>query len=53
MGFLGHVDTLYASGVRGVINLCGEYKGPLADYKHFGIEQLWVPTVVSGGTTIF
>lgn len=46
VGFLGHADDLYARGVRGVINTCGEYRGPLADYEHFGIEQLWLPTLV-------
>lgn len=47
VGFLGHADDLYAKGVRGVINMCGEYIGPVDDYKRLGMEQLWLPTVVS------
>ena len=46
MGFLGHVDEMHAKGVVGVINMCGEYRGPLEDYKRLGIEELWLPTVV-------
>lgn len=46
VGFLGHVDDLYAKGVRGVINMCGEYRGPVADYTRLGIDQLWIPSVV-------
>ncbi len=30
--------------VRGVINLCEEYKGPLRKYKDIGIEELYLPT---------
>lgn len=30
--------------VRGVINLCEEYKGPLKKYKNIGIEELHLPT---------
>lgn len=29
-----------------MINMCGEYRGPLEDYRRLGIEQLWLPTVV-------
>jgi atypical dual specificity phosphatase len=32
-------------GVCGVINMCREYKGPLAQYAKYQIEQLWLPTV--------
>lgn len=46
MGFLGHVDELHAKGVVGVINMCGEYRGPVEDYNRLGVEQLWLPTVV-------
>lgn len=46
MGFLGHVDELHAKGVVGVINMCGEYRGPVEDYDRLGVEQLWLPTVV-------
>jgi len=30
--------------VRGVINLCEEYRGPLRKYKELGMEQLYLPT---------
>lgn len=30
--------------VRGVINLCEEYRGPLRKYKELGMEQLHLPT---------
>lgn len=46
VGFLGHVDELHAKGVVGVINMCGEYRGPVEDYNRLGVEQLWLPTVV-------
>ena len=46
VGFLGHADEMRAKGVVGVINMCGEYQGPLEDYSRLGIEQLWLPTVV-------
>ena len=46
VGFLGHVDELRAKGVVGVINMCGEYRGPLEEYNRLGIEHLWLPTVV-------
>lgn len=46
VGFLGHVDEMRAKGVVGVINMCGEYRGPLEDYNRLGMEQLWLPTVV-------
>jgi len=28
-----------------VVNLCDEYRGPLAKYQTLGIRQLWLPTV--------
>lgn len=31
-------------GISGVINMCEEYAGPLAQYEKLGIEQLWLPT---------
>lgn len=31
--------------VRGVINMCDEYSGPISSYKRLGIEQLRLPTV--------
>ena len=30
--------------VRGVINMCEEYKGPISKYNELGIEQLYLPT---------
>lgn len=35
---------LYAAGVRGMVNMCEEFPGPVAAYKTLGIEQLWLPT---------
>lgn len=32
-------------GVRAVINMCDEYKGPVEAYSRLGIRQLWLPTV--------
>lgn len=43
---LGHVDQLYARGVRAVVNLCDEYAGPLAAYRKRHVTQLYLPTVV-------
>ncbi|CAM9444143.1 unnamed protein product [Phaeothamnion confervicola] len=42
---LGHVEVLHNLGVVGVVNMCAEYNGPVAQYRKFGIEQLWLPTV--------
>lgn len=39
------VPVLRRHGVRAVVNMCGEYKGPITTYEHHGIEQLWLPTV--------
>lgn len=32
-------------GITGVVNMCEELPGPLAEYERLGIEQLWLPTV--------
>jgi atypical dual specificity phosphatase len=32
-------------GITGVINMCQEYPGPIAQYSELGIEQLHLPTV--------
>jgi len=32
-------------GVRGVINMCEEYRGPLKRYEKLGMEELWLRTV--------
>jgi hypothetical protein len=31
--------------VKGVVNMCDEYRGPIASYERLGIEQLRLPTV--------
>lgn len=31
-------------GVTGVVNMCEEYAGPVAEYADLQIEQLWLPT---------
>lgn len=36
---------LYDLGVRGIINLCDEYRGPTHAYGALGMEELWLPTV--------
>lgn len=44
-GFVDYPDRLYNDfGVRGVINLCEEYRGPLRKYKELGMEHLYLPT---------
>lgn len=40
----GDPERLSRLGVTGVVNLCEEMQGPLADYALLGIEQLWLPT---------
>jgi len=34
------VSELYKEGVRGVINTCDEYTGPISTYEQYGIKQL-------------
>lgn len=41
---LGLPEKLYDEGVRGVVNMCEEYKGPVRKYNHLGMSQLWLPT---------
>ena len=41
---LGHVKAMHAEGVRAVINLCDEYRGPTEEYSNLGIKQLYLPT---------
>lgn len=31
-------------GIRGVVNFCEEYRGPIGQYKRLGIEELYLPT---------
>eukprot|EP00933_Yihiella_yeosuensis_P005363 TRINITY_DN109867_c0_g1_i1.p1 TRINITY_DN109867_c0_g1~~TRINITY_DN109867_c0_g1_i1.p1 ORF type:complete len:306 (+),score=55.27 TRINITY_DN109867_c0_g1_i1:43-918(+) len=45
VSMLRHPDQLEALGVRGVVNMCGEYAGPEADYRTLKIQQLRLPTV--------
>ena len=39
------VPYLAAEGVRAVVNTCEEYRGPVAAYKKYGIEQFYMPTI--------
>lgn len=44
-GFLGMPEHLRKDfNVRGVINMCEEYKGPCKKYDKLGMEELWLPT---------
>lgn len=43
--YLGYPEKLAKKDVRGVVNLCDEYRGPIGAYKRLGIEQLYLPTV--------
>jgi atypical dual specificity phosphatase len=43
-GFLNFPDELYRRGVRGVVNLCQEYRGPRWKYDTLGMTELWLPT---------
>lgn len=38
-------STLHALGIKGVINVADEFRGPVAEYTHYGIKELWLPTV--------
>ena len=42
--FSRDVAGLHAEGVRGVVNTCEEYCGPIVEYERHGIEQLRIPT---------
>jgi atypical dual specificity phosphatase len=44
LAILGHPEELREIGVRGVINMCGEYSGPRYAYDKLGIQQLRLPT---------
>lgn len=45
-GFMNYPDKLYKQfNVRGVVNMCDEYRGPVSSYKRLGIEQLRLPNV--------
>lgn len=42
---MGHPQHLSDMGVKGVINMCLEYRGPERSYEKLGITQLRLPTV--------
>lgn len=44
LSFLNMPQYLHKQNVKGVINMCEEYKGPLKQYAKLGIEQLHLPT---------
>lgn len=45
-GFMRYPERLFKQfNVRGVVNMCDEYQGPVSSYKRLGIEQLRLPTV--------
>lgn len=45
-GWCGYPDRLSKQfNVRGVVNMCDEYRGPVSSYKRLGIEHLRLPTV--------
>jgi len=44
--FFKDPERLYENyDVRGVINMCEEYVGPMKEYNRLGIEQLHLPTI--------
>jgi atypical dual specificity phosphatase len=45
MSVLNHPQQLHKMGVRGVVNMCHEYSGPMAEYNELGIKQMRLPTV--------
>jgi atypical dual specificity phosphatase len=45
-GWCGYPERLSKQfNVRGVVNMCDEYRGPVSSYKRLGIEHLRLPTV--------
>ena len=44
LGILGIPEKLYEIGVRGVVNVCNEFSGPVGAYERLGIKQLRLPT---------
>jgi len=46
LGFLKYPQRLKDEyGVKAVINMCEEWRGPVRQYKKLGIDELWLPTV--------
>jgi atypical dual specificity phosphatase len=42
---MSRVLSLFINKVRGVVNLCEEYSGPIRQYEKLGISHLRLPTV--------
>ena len=46
IGFVGMPERLHDDkAVRGVINMCDEYRGPTKQYDRLGMKELWLRTV--------
>lgn len=46
LGIVNFPEKLYKEhNVRGVVNMCSEFRGPERQYKKLGIRHLWLPTV--------
>jgi len=45
VAFSAQPHRLHALGVRGVVNLCDEFRGDSREYARLGVEHLWLPTV--------
>lgn len=43
--FSSDVGSFGAERIRGVVNTCEEYAGPVQHYRRAGIEQLHIPTI--------
>ena len=39
------VPKLTDLGVRGIVNTCAKYDGPIDEYQQFGIDQFHMPTI--------
>ena len=46
IGFVGMPERLHDDkAVKGVINMCDEYRGPTKQYDRLGMKELWLRTV--------
>lgn len=45
LSILNHPEQMHARGIRGVVNMCGEYPGPVSAYARVGIQQLHLPVI--------
>ncbi|MFT5304013.1 MAG: atypical dual specificity phosphatase [Mariniblastus sp.] len=43
--FAADVSKMAGEGVKGVVNTCEEYPGPVEQYEKHGIEQMRMPTI--------